>query len=689
MPQLIALSLLPVALAGAAETVRLTDLPAAAGVEAALALRGVPVDGLVARPAPAWRGRTRLRLDQHHHGVPVIGGGLVAQSTADGRVQLAQGRLARPTVDVHPTLSARAAADIARARVPEGGEPPPPTLAVLPDGGAGRLVWQARVPTPGLPWRVLVDAHDGRVRVAAPLGAHALGRVFGNRAVEEQIVDVELAGLPEDAADLDGGAVRVRSRGWESGEPAEAQHALADEQGDFLFDPSHPHVADPFAEVNAWWHTTRTHAYFAEVHGHPVPERVDVMVNHTGSPGGAYDNAFFTYGEDGQYTLTFGQGEEMDWSYDPGIIIHEFGHGVVDDLTGMLDVISYPMHMDEHGLHPAPGGLTEGLPDYWSTTRNDRSTQAEFADGTPIRDSDNDARVPESVLGEAHQDGVVIGGATWELREALGAAITDQLVYGATGLVGSTPTYADFAAALEAAAAVLVEDGLMVDEDLALLVEVLESRGLRQAGRAVPATPDATPTMIWMGSDVFGSGFCEVMRAVGVPLTPPFQHALEVPAAPAGQEITGLTLRIDTEAYGGGVLAVGDLYYDAVVARGEPVRFSVEPVELLGATWSLPREPQNAAWTLEREPEEATLSASDLGERAFTQGETLHLALPGTNCRTASLRVTPEWHASDTPPPAAEAPKAGGGCGGAGGAAAVLLPLGLLGLRRRMSALTQ
>jgi hypothetical protein len=84
-----------------------------------------------------------------------------------------------------------------------------------------------------------------------------------------------------------------------------------------------------------------------------------------------------------------------------------------EDLAALFTSMSYPINLDEYGLHAAPGGLTEGLPDYWSTTQTDRSAVGIFDDGSSLRDVDNSATCPESVVGEAHQDGVVIGGATY------------------------------------------------------------------------------------------------------------------------------------------------------------------------------------------------------------------------------------------------------------------------------------
>lgn len=665
---------------GATPAVRVRDALLAADVD-------VDVDVAVLE-ASSWRGRTRLHLEQRHGGVPVIGGAVTAQVEPDGRIPLVLGRVhAGLGVSSAPSLPAAEARRRAASRVPGARGSSPPSLHVLPDGGAGRLVWRTWIPTTdgGAPWRVLVDAHDGTIRVAAPFGAESVGRVFGNRAVADQLMDVELEGLPDGAASLDGGVVQVRSQSWAGETELQVSWATPDGAGDYLFEPDHPATDDAFAEVNAWWHATRTHAYFAEVHDHPVPDRVDVLVNNTGSAGGAYDNAFFTYGEDGRYTLTFGQGADMDWSYDPGIVIHELGHGIVNDQTGMLETISYPINMDAHGLHPAPGGLTEGLPDYWSTTRNDRSTQAEFADGTPLRDSDNDATCPESILGEAHQDGVVIGGTTWEIREALGPGPTDLLVYGATGLAGGSPTYADFAAALAVTAEALAADGVIAPADVETVRDITEARGLDRCGRAVPVAEGAPASFIWLGADLFDASLCGLVRGVGVQLTPPFQLEATVPPPPPDAEITGLSVRVEATPITPGALADDDLQYAIVATRGELVRFEVQPLELLGSTFTLPREPANADWIVADQPSTAVLPLEGAGLAA---GDAIFLTLAGMNCRTTDAEVAISWETRPTAAPAQPLATGGGGCGGKGAAALLLLPLGLFGLRRRMSALT-
>lgn len=689
MPSLPLLGLLPAAIASG-HAVRLMDLDApATGIETAtrtaLLDAGLPADAdrLHAAPLAPWRGRQRLSLTQHLGAVPVLGAGLIAQQEPDGRLALVQGRLASVTVDPVPTVSPREARRSLDARLPDAASTVPHGLAILPDGQGGRLVWVFRVRRSpvGPPWRVLVDAHDGVVRVAAPVTADALGRVFLDRAEPGSLAEVLLPGLPPSSPDLDGSIVQVRSRVWEDGEPAEARLATANEDGDFRFEPDPTDAADPFSEVNAYWHGHEAHRFFAEEHAHPVPDRVDMLVNETGSEGGAYDNAYFTYGEDGRYTLTFGQGAEMDWSHDPSVIVHELAHGIVNDQTGMFDVISYPVHMDEYGLHPAPGGLTEGLPDYWATTRTGHSALALLPDGTPIRDVDNSASIPSSVLGEAHQDGLVVGGVTWDIREALGAEATDAIVYGATGLIGATPTYADFGAALVVSAEALHADQEITDEELSFVEAAVAGRGIADAGRSVPLDASAPPTLLWPGADLFDPSFCTLMRGLDVRLTPTFQLALTVPEPPEGEEIDGVDLAVDLSPVGPGALVPDDLQYMLVGSRDGLVRFEVAPVELLGSTWSLPRDPLDAAWRIEGEPSTARLSV--LGAEPWSAGDVIHVTLTGTNCRTTTVQVRPEWStrpaetSSQDPAPEAD------GCARKTSASMFLLPLLAVPARRR------
>jgi Zn-dependent metalloprotease len=670
---------------------------AQAAPELGLDRLGVDAASLVVDRVQTWRGRERIHLRQTHGGVPILGAGAVLQRDSSGQfTALSLSLQPRITADGAPSVDQAAAEAIARARAPSAPDVTGATLWIQPDGGAGRLVWRLhlRGSGTGTATRVTVDAHTGDVVGLQPDRVSADGRVFLRRAIEEELTIVALDDLAEEDDDdaLTGTVVEVASQAWDGQDEIRVQHATPDNAGDFLFEPDHTLDDDGFAEVHTYFHVQQTRAYFRDTHGHPVPNKVTVTVNNTGSPGGDFDNAYFEYGLGSTYTLTFGQGADMDWSYDPGIVIHEFGHGVVDDVIDMMEHVTYPINMDENGLHPAPGGLTEGLPDYWSTTRNDRSTQAEFADGTPIRDSDNDATCPESIMGEAHQDGIVIGGTTWEIREALGAEVTDQLVYGAMGLLTSAPTYAEFGGTLVTAAEALADDGMLTDADVQTVQDIVDDRGLSDCGRSVPFDEETPATGTWLGADLFDASLCEFARNAGIHITPPFQYAFTIPSPPSGERVVALDLTIELNKLGLGTLGDDDVSYEVAVAQNELVRFNVEELEIAGLAFPLPKDPANAVWTADGSPSEARITAEALGLDALPPGETLTIALSGMNCATTSLEITAST-VTEPVPATTNAGDNGGGCGngcgddgdasGGGSAAALLFPLMLLGVGRR------
>jgi len=60
-------------------------------------------------------------------------------------------------------------------------------------------------------------------------------------------------------------------------------------------------------------------------------------------------------------------------------------------------------------------GLTKGINRHFST-------------GDGVRNINNTYRYPDDIVGEVHYDSRIISGAMWDLREILGAELTDELV---------------------------------------------------------------------------------------------------------------------------------------------------------------------------------------------------------------------------------------------------------------------
>lgn len=659
------------------------------------ALSGLGAGAVAAEPlGPPQRRGGVARAEQLHGGVPVLGGGVVTDLA--GR-RLADTRRRGLTVPSTPTLSEAEARSLAlrpfvRARGREVAlRCEAGALTVLSDGQGGRLLWRFRCrgEGPADVWRVSIDAHDGRLLERAPERLSASGQVYAQAPTEDELDVVDLPGLSGGGA-LAGEVVDVKSVTFSAtGEQQLVRWAAADVDGNFYFSPDQGDPEDPFVEVNAYWHATQTYAFFQETFAHPVPEVVQVYTNYREAKGEGYDNAYFTYGPSGGYQLTFGQGITTDFGYDPGVVIHEFSHGIVEDVVGMMTAMSYPVNMDEYGLHPAPGGLTEGLPDYWSVTRNDRSTAAVMADGTPIRDLDNGATCPASVLGEAHQDGEVIGGSTWEIREALGAAATDALVYGAMQRLSTSPTYAEFAAALVDAAGDLVSEGRLTEAEVSVVRDIVDARGLSTCGRDTPISPEQPGAGYLLGADFVDASLCEVVRGLGVRIGAPFQYTLTIPEDPEGRQVTGLSLNIDLSRPNGGTLHDSDLDYTVYARADELVHYEINPLDILGYTFLLPTGSDNADLEWPGAPASVSVTAEALGIEVLPAGSTWTFGILGMNCVTTAVEVTPAFTWSE-PPPAQINPLAGeyvGGC--AGLRSALLLPwvgLGIFGLRRRRAA---
>ncbi|HYM81179.1 MAG TPA: FlgD immunoglobulin-like domain containing protein [Candidatus Limnocylindria bacterium] len=103
----------------------------------------------------------------------------------------------------------------------------------------------------------------------------------------------------------------------------------------------------------------------------------------------------------------------------PDVVYHEYGHGVNDNL--------YVQAGAPQGLNN--GALHEGMADVYAALLQDDPNVGKgfFGVGTVLRSIDNTARWPENRSGDPHITGLIIGGAFWDLRQAVGLAVARQL----------------------------------------------------------------------------------------------------------------------------------------------------------------------------------------------------------------------------------------------------------------------
>ncbi len=608
-------------------------------------LAGPAGASLQVRDVQSRGGSTTVRLGQLHEGVPVLGGAAVVRVDARGDVTWARTSLAEGlTAGTRASITADQALTAAVGSTPNA-EASTPELAVLPGPDGGKLVYVVRVfsEAPLLSEEVLVDAHTGEVVRVRDRIVSAWARAYETSPVHGDPIEVELTDLAGDGTVLDGEYAVAQS--ITSGNSlGSAEHlAVADEAGDFLYDPVEPSVDDPFAEVNAYYHVTRAASYFAESHGHEFGSDIEIYTNFFISQPNDCANAYYAQDMMGNDLLIYGQ-YDMDFGYDGDVVLHEFGHLVNHDRAPLeMEYFYY----DAHGMYAGPSAIDEGMADYWSATLQDSSSHAEYSSGAlgMGRELDNDHTCPGDVIGESHHDGQVVSGAGWEIREALGAEITDELMYEALGLIGGRPTFAEFAEAISAVAREKQGFGELTVEQAAMVDDVLEGRGLLDCGRSVPladgVTTDLTLDIFYW---LYGSTWmneCQVLQDTDTRFGAHFQLSFTTPPASGGEPL-GLTLDLDVEA-ADGTLNDGNLDYTVYLRRDEMVTFEmVETANsiLFAYSGSGPM-PLADQYDLVLDGSPASIELTPDGELALEPGTTYHLAVSHMTCETVRLSVTP------------------------------------------------
>ncbi|MCA9527055.1 MAG: hypothetical protein KC549_12255, partial [Myxococcales bacterium] len=239
----------------------------------------------------------------------------------------------------------------------------------------------------------------------------------------------------------------------------EVQTVRPDADGNYLSvrppeDGSDPN--DPFAEVMMYHHVNHVHDYFKGTHGFddldfPLPAIVNLqfkinpplpLPGFMPGPDGwyAFPNAAFfpkeswnelaaSFGLPGRDSdsIIFGQAGH-DFAYDARVIYHEYTHAVVG--TSRLQV---PAAVDRYGLDGSSRAMNEGLADYFAGTLADGPAIGVFGIGElapdQVRDMTDARRCPDDLFDEVHADGRIIGSTLWAVRQAIGAEITDRIVF--------------------------------------------------------------------------------------------------------------------------------------------------------------------------------------------------------------------------------------------------------------------
>ncbi len=658
---------------------------AAAFVDQHSADLGLPAVELIPLRSTPWRDRTHVRLQQRHHGVPVAGAVAVVTIDGEGRAVMASAQLAADiSVDTTPSVARRVAlAQAVEALGETVGERSRVELWVLPDARGGRLVWRVELwPEQfGAHWRASIDAHSGALITLRDMRQHALADVYEHNAANSELVEVELHGLAEGDEWLTSDLAQVYTLIFDGSNESLSQTATADEDGNFFYEPDDEEniYDDSFAEVNAYHHVTDIRTWLAEDYGHDAGGSVSLTVNYRDSASGLYDNAFFSKDMAGNYTIALGQGT-IDLAYDADVIQHEFGHGVVDDLCDINSELDYPISFDEYGLHSAPHGVNEGMADYWSSTFQGDPCSAEYFGSAfgweCLRDLDNDNITPDDLLGEAHEDGMIIGGALWEVRELIGVPTADDVIFGALASLTPAPTFLEYATAVDehALAAGLDQDTLDA------VAEIFERRGWYKSDRAIDIPDGGTEQGLFLGADLLagyaGSSACTIARSFdgGLLFPLPFQFSFTMPT---DVEVEAVNIDFGLEkASIPNVLDDDDLQYSFYLRQGELITFEEYNLyQLIGFDFTILTEVLDYDLEIDDEPGSVRLEVND-PDYPLEPGETYYFDLAGMNCPIMSFAMAVDFELVE---PVEEEPE---GCGCASSSSAKLswLALPLLGL---------
>jgi Zn-dependent metalloprotease len=459
-----------------------------------------------------WAAGTRVRIAQKVEGIDVLGSELIVSLDRSGEVQQSFGEPVYPgPISTTPTLPAEEATRRARGFLEMIGKgtgelwPARQSLRFSQSEGELTLCWLVSVSftEPLGTFDVLVGAHDGQLLGYRTTLFEALGNAYPSNPEVSDLGEVELLGLVPGSDTLNGGNAIARTCDNFDGNEclAKSQIAMADENGNFLFNPNPTSSDDPLAEVQMYYHLDLVARWFEDTQGFTHPFPTEGLVNFD------YNNAVFgDVDGDGLGEVAFGQTSSIDFAYDADVIYHEFGHSVFGRIAGQTGFIG----ADEYGMEWATGGLNEGTADLFSLVLTEDPKLGEYAGSggfgsAAIRDLEEDRHCPTDLYGEVHRDGEIFGSFGWNLIEqpTIGAQLTGDFIYGAVAAFPPDANWAEAGVALVTTAQEMLDSGAINDDQHAIITAELEKSGLADCGRVIRLDEGQEPSQFMVGVSAF------------------------------------------------------------------------------------------------------------------------------------------------------------------------------------------
>lgn len=696
-----------------------------------------------ARSLTMSSGSRVVRMPQMHHGVPVAAAGAtVAFGAAGAPRRVSLSLVDELPDDVTPTLDAAAAAAAAGAFI--GYEVPASRamLAIWPTAGEARLAWIVYPkPVASLAHAplVVIDAETGQ-RLAAFDAAVAV-----NQAQVYPTNPVKSPSLATVTLDVGAGKTTLENDLVVSHNCIDKhttktifnftvhtceldQTALPDANGDYLIAPgTDTEAEDAFSEVSMFHHANRAYTMFRGFSPtfQVQPTALDTVSNlrlpagyqtfdlakmsDPDLPLEPFQNAFFApadpifgqvFGLSGA-AMWFGQGPKKDYSYDGDVIYHEFSHAVVNATIALVGTA----HADELGLSVSPGGMNEGLADYFSSALAGDPDVGEYAvqdfgGAGAIRSLTNPDKCPADLGGEVHQDATLFSGALWDVRATLDAtdavaldlAVFEALVAAPSGDVG----YEDVAEQIIASVKASPLGSAAADA----LTQAFTKRGvLPKCNRVLEygGAPVMGPGNL--GGNLFSLGLSIANVGNGAPYAPGIVQVHQ-----ALENVATVSVSFDGQDVGGGAMLgqQGTPFTPKLLVRfaADPITFTYKPLTAVDGTQvlDLAEAQGNYSVTVDAPPGATDVYVmvvnSGDGDGAYKKLSITTTTLPdGTGGGSTSSSSSSSSGSAPTPANAGSDSSADSGCGcrvggddGDGAAAAALAALALVVARRRRRA---
>lgn len=405
----------------------------------------------IASSKTAVEGKTGIdyiRFGQFYENLPVKGAETVVHLTETGKVfRVYQRYYSDIQIANQRRLSREEAIDLARKQVRKPERPPIEPRAemiVFPLEGKYYYAWQIQINS----WRFYIDAETGAV-------------LFSERTILFQntghgdAYEINVCVTPDPIEVL---LPNLDNSGYLRGTNFDAQTMSGSraQNASYYFKYG---VADPrFDQVEVYYQLEKAQAHFTGL-GFTVTSLPTIAyANHPDY----ICNAAYNWGYDiFKFGIAGSGGCEGAICFSPGqdgdIIFHEYGHQVIHQTAGF-----------------SSGGMMssihEALADYFSCSYFDDPCLAEPHNAncsTCLRNVDNDNTYPNDVSSSSHITGLILSGAMWDIREALGQQFADWVALEGVRGLPVNPDFSDYAQNVLAAGATYFGD---IDNWIELLV---------------------------------------------------------------------------------------------------------------------------------------------------------------------------------------------------------------------------